>query len=87
MQNDLRELSDEKNVHIRKYDSKSNALIEFHDLDDYVSKSKKKIKKIKEIEKKSEKFEKKAHQSFISTIRRVNRSKIKKRQNKNLKYH
>ena len=86
MQNDLRELSDKKNVHIREYDSKSNALIEFHDIDDYVSKSKKKIEKIEEIEKKLEKFEKNTHQSFISTIRRVDRSKIKKRQSKNLRY-
>ena len=87
MQNALRHMIDEKHVRISEHASKSNSLIEFHDIDDYLSESKKKIEKIEEIEKKFEKLEKKAHQSFISTIRRVNRSKIKKRQNKNLKYH
>ena len=87
MQNALRHIIDEKHVRINEHASKSNALIEFHDIDDYLSKSKKKIEKIEKIEKKSEKLEKKTHQSFISTIRRVDRSKIKKRQNKNFKYH
>ena len=86
MQNALRHMIDKKHVRINEHASKSDALIEFHDIDDYVSKSKKKIEKIEEIEKKFEKLEKKTHQSFISTIRRVDRSKVKKRQDKNLKY-
>ena len=90
MQNALRHIIDEKHVRINEHASKSNVLIEFHDIDDYFSKFEKKIEEIEEveeIEKKFEELEKKAHQSFISTIRRVDRSKIKRRQNKNLKYH
>ena len=81
MQNALRDFDDEKNVIVRKFDSKSNAFVEYHDIDEYVS-SKKKIEK---IQKKIEKLEKKAHESFIRTIRFRDRSKIKKRQNKRLK--
>ena len=81
MQNDLRDLSDEKNVIVRKIDSKSNAFVEYHDIDEYVS-SKIKIEK---NQKKIEKFEKKTHESFIRAIRFRDRLKIKKRQNKRLK--
>ena len=76
MQNALRDFDDEKNVVVRKFDSKSNAFVEYHDIDEYVSSKK---KKIEETQKKIEKLEKKAHESFIRTVRSRDRSKVKKR--------
>ena len=51
MQNALRYMIDKKQIRINEHASKSNALIEFHDIDDYVSKSKKKWKNWRNREK------------------------------------
>ena len=81
LQNVLRDFDDEKNVIVREFDSKSDAFVEYHDIDEYVSSK----MKIEENQKKIEEFEKKAHESFIRTIRSRDRSKTKKRQNKRLR--
>ena len=81
MQNALRDFDDEENVIVREFDSKSDAFVEYYDIDEYVSSK----KKIEEIQEKIEKLEKKAHKSFIRTIRFRDRSRVKKRQNKRLK--
>ena len=74
LQNALRDFDDEKNVIVREFDSKSNAFVEYHDIDEYVSSK----MKIEENQEKIEEFEKKAHESFIRTIRFRDRLRVKK---------